>query len=123
MKGSIIAAVVLVVIVALVACNSLYVQRSSDSLLAALNALPESPDPATTPAEVAGVRHMLEDRIPILGLSVNYNVLDRITESLIALEAHAVLGDIRQYAAVRAVLEDMLDDLSRAEKLSAENIT
>ncbi len=122
MRVCVAAGILLLVIVALVVGNALYVHRVSDDLLARAHALPAVPDPASTPAAVAALRERLERHLPWLGLSVHYGVLDRVEEALYALEAQAATGDSWQYAASRAVLIDLLRDIERLERLGVENI-
>ncbi len=122
MRGCIIATVVLCAVVLLVAVNAIYVNHIADELAAALDELPDLPDPATTPEEVAEIRRLLRRHETCLSLSVNYTLPDRILESLSAMEEHAQLGDRFQYAATRAILRDLCEDLARAERFRVENI-
>ncbi len=122
MRVCIAATVVLLVIVALVAGNAVYVRHTTDALLDELAALPTTPDPTSTPADIAHLQKQLEKHIPWLGLSVSYTVMDRALEALISLEAHARVGDTWQYASTLAVLHDLISDLARLEKFSAENL-
>ncbi len=123
MKGCVAAAVVLCVVILLVAINAVYVRRVADNLCDRLEALPEHPDPTTTPDAVAAIRRRLEAHTTTLSLSVNFALPDRIGESLCALEAYAREGDGAQYAATRAVLLDLCRDLSRAERFDLENLS
>lgn len=122
MKGLIVAAIVLGVVLALVAVNVVYVRHVSDEMLDRLEALPALPDTSGTPEKVRSVKRYLEKHTTALSLSVNYNLLARAGESLTALEAHAEIGDERQYVAALAVLKDLCRELSRAERFDIQNI-
>ncbi len=122
MKGCILAIVVLCLVIALVVANAVYVYHVSDRLLSRLEALPERPDPDTTPEEIAAIKRYMERHLTGLSLSVSYTLADRIVESLAQLEANARVGDTLQYAATRAILQDLCEELARAERLHPENI-
>lgn len=120
MKGCITAGCVLLFVVLLVMANAAYVRWATDDILKAVETLPEVPDPATTPDEVATVRMRFESHTPWLNLSLNYNQIDRTTETFLSLEAAARTGDERQYAISLAVLRDMIENLARYERVKAE---
>ena len=122
MKGCVLGGVVLLVVTLLVACNAVLVTRTEASLLGDLTALPQVPDPTTTPAEVAAIRARLEKKEAFLGISVSYTVIDKAAEALRSLEASAAIGDVEQYRATLATLVDMLEDIGRLERLSLKNI-
>ena len=122
MKGCVLGGAVLLAVILLVVCNAVYVERVEATLLEKLDALPDDPDSATTPARVAALREHLESREALLGISVSYTVIDKATEALRSLESFAASGDTDQYRATLAVLPDMLDDIGRLERLSLKNI-
>ncbi len=122
MRICMVAAAVLLLIAGVVIGNALYIHGTVDRLTAAVETLPDTPDPATTPEAVAAIGRAVESRLGALGLSVNYTLLDRVQESIIQLEAYARAGDAWQYAATRALLRDQISDLARLEQLKAENL-
>mgnify|MGYP002518805934 CR=1 FL=1 len=122
MKGLYIAVGVLLAVVILVGWNAVYVHHVTDELLNSLDALPEEPDPNTTPDQIARLRKQLDSHMTLLGLSVSYNVLDRAEEALYTLEAHARTGDVDQYATSLMVLRDLMRDFARLERIDGENI-
>lgn len=122
MKGCVIALVILALIAGAVAWNAVYIDHVTESLLAELAVLPDEPVPAETPAAVDSIREGLEKQHPLLDITVTHTTLDRITESLRILQAQAVVGDSRGYAATLALLRELVREIGRLEKLSAENI-
>ena len=122
MKGCILGGAVLLVVILLVVCNAMFVERMEANLLSKLAALPAEPNPSTTPAEVAALREHLESREALLGISVSYTVIDKAAEALRSLEASAASGDTDQYQVTLSVLSDMLEDIGRLERLSLKNI-
>lgn len=122
MKGCVIGGIVLIVVVAVVVCNALFVRRAEESLLKELEALPPVPDPTTTPADVAALRERLDGLEGILGLSVGYVTLDKAQETLRTLEVWAAAGEAEEYAVGIALLRELLEDIGRLERLSVKNL-
>ena len=122
MRTCIAAGVVLLLIVALIAANAIYVHTAANNLLKQLKNLPDVPDPATTPAEIDALQKAFEHQMPLLGMSVSYAVLDRVAEAICVLKSRAETEDAREYQAEPALLSDMLSDIHRLEKITFENI-
>ncbi len=122
MKGCFIGGVVLVVVVILVIVNALYVGRTVEELTSRLDALPKAPDGTATPLEIAALRELLESKEALLGLSVSYAVMDKVTEALYSLEAAAREGDVYQYGETLALLRDLIEDIGRLEKVEVKNL-
>ena len=121
MKGCIVAAVVLAVVLSLVAVNAIYVRHASATLTEMTESLPDLPD-EDTPEEVQKIRAYLERHASPLSLSVNYSSLSRAFDSIAALEAYAEAGDAVQYAATLAVLQEICRDIARAERFHVKNL-
>jgi len=122
MKGCVIGGVVLAVVVVLVIVNALYVGRTVEELTSRLDALPKAPDGTATPLEIATLRELLESKEALLGLSVSYAVMDKVTEALRSLEAAAREGDVYQYGETLALLRDLIEDIGRLEKVEVRNL-
>ena len=122
MRTCIAAGVVLLLVVALIAANTVYVHTAANKLFKQLNSLPHVPDPATTPAEIDALQKAFERQMPLLGMSVSYAVLDRVAEAICVLKSRAETEDVREYQAELALLSDMLSDIHRLEKITFENI-
>lgn len=122
MKGCVIGGVVLAVVILLVTVNAVFVRNTVERLTAALDALPEIPDPSTTPAEITALRELLESFETPLGLSVSYAVTDKVTEALYCLEAAAGAEDVFQYRETLALLRDLVEDIGRLERIALCNI-
>ena len=121
MKGCIVAAVVLAVVLSLVAVNAIYVRHVSATLTEMAESLPDLPG-EDTPEEVQKIRAYLERHVSLLSLSVNYSSLSRAFDSIAALEAYAEAGDAVQYAATLAVLQEICRDIARAERFHVKNL-
>ena len=57
-------------------------------------------------------------RVRIVDLSVNYSVVDRVTEQVELLSSCAKNGDLYGYYAALTLLRDALEDLGHLERLS-----
>ena len=122
MKGCVLAAVILLLVVIGVICNALYIRHTSDQLLEWVEALPEIPTPQETPRAIVKIRAELEKKTPLLGITVPYSIIDRVSEALINLEACARIGDRLQYAETLALLRDLVEEIGRTEKITVKNI-
>ena len=122
MKGCVLAAVILLLVVIGVICNALYIRHTSDQLLEWVEALPEIPTPQETPRAIGEIRAELEKKTPLLGITVPYSIIDRVSEALINLEACARIDDRLQYAETLALLRDLVEEIGRTEKITVKNI-
>ena len=122
MKGCIIAGVILLLIIIAVGVNAVYVRSATEELLMLVDKLPSVPDPQNTASAIFEIHQKLKLFTPLLGITVSYNTIDRVSEALIILEANVRTGDSMQYAATLSLLRDLIEELSRLEKISVENI-
>ena len=122
MKGSVIALVLLLLIVAAVAINGGYIRHGSRALIRAMDALPTTPDPSETPASVQNIREAFEERTPILGITVSGTMLDRMRSALDLLESSAAAGDGVRYTEALAEVRRLAQEMTRGETPSLRNI-
>lgn len=122
MKGCFIAGVILLFVLGAVILNAVYVRNTADELLSSVRALPDVPDRLGTPAEIMAIRERLKQHAPILGITVPYATIDRVSEALINLEACSRADDRLQYTETLSLLYDLIEELARTEKISMENI-
>ena len=122
MRGCVIGGVVLAVVVILVTVNAVFVGNTVEELTGRVRALPAIPDPAETPEEIAAIRDLLSSKEPLLGLSVSYAVMNKVTEALYGLEAAARAGDVYQYGESLALLRDLVEDIGRLERVEIKNL-
>ncbi len=122
MRGCVIGGAVLAAVVVLVVVNAVFVGNTVEELTLRVEALPDTPDPMATPEEIAAIRDLLSSKEPLLGLSVSYAVMDKVTEALYGLEAAAEAGDVYQYGESLALLMDLVEDIGRLERVEIQNL-
>ena len=101
--------------------NSLYVNNVVDRMLEMLDQLSDLPHIAS--AEKA--RALLDywnTQLGIVDLSINYLIVDRVTEQALLLVASAEGGDLYGYRAAMTLLRDAVEDLGRLEAISMGSI-
>lgn len=122
MKGCILAAAILLLVLGGVIVNALFIRHTANQLFELVEALPDVPNTQETPLTIVDIRQKLEKKVPLLGITVAYTTIDRVSEALISLESFAQTGDIRQYHATLSLLIDLIEELARTEKITIENI-
>lgn len=106
---------VFLLMVGLILCNALYINRLSFDLTERLDALP-----AVGEAGCEDMAHELlcfwSSKTSLVGISVGYPAVDRISEQAAVLHAAAACGDVYGYRAAVALLRDAIEDLRRLER-------
>lgn len=122
MRGALIAAVVLCLLVCLVVVNAVYVRRCVNDLRDMADALSLLPDEGAADA-VGRMLDRLDREETLLGLSVSFTLIDRVRETAVSVRAYALDGqDAGAYLAARAALREIVDDLDRLEYVRLRNI-
>ena len=114
MKTFCIILVIFVLMIGLILYNALYINRLSFALSERLDAMPDVGDAACVPR----ARELLDfwnSHTKLVGLSVCYPTLDRLTEQAVTLLACAECNDLYGFRAALALLYDSVGDLRRLE--------
>ncbi len=111
----------LVVLIAGVIWNYIYINDVFASMNASLDAIPDLSDEGCESAcERLGEQWKKHtDRV---GLSVCFGVLDRVSEQVELLHACAACGDRYGFESARTLLRDALEDMRRLERISIGNL-
>ena len=120
MKGWIVAAVLMALMVVAVGINSAYVRRVSEEMQTALAALPQEEtiaetDPDALVADVRAMRDIFEKRTSVLSLTVPTSDLAEIRRCLSILESYARRGALNEFCVTRRELEDLARQLADTE--------
>ena len=104
-----------------VTANYCYINEVKKTMNEQIYALPDPTDAECTDA-AGRILDYWKRQEKYVGLSVEYAVLDRVTEQATALYACAECQDLYGYYTARSLLSDAVDDMSRLEQISLENI-
>lgn len=118
MKAFIAASLLFSLLLLLILCNVLYINKVESDMNDLLAALPDWNSPDRLSAAVA-LRDHWEHHRPFVGLSTRYSLTDRVSEHAATLVACAECGDLFGYQTALALLTDAIGDVSRTEQLSS----
>lgn len=103
------------------AANFVYVNHISDEMLETLSALPSINDPACLES-LDALCAKWEKHAPIVGLTVGFLAVDKLTEHCQTLRSCATVGDVYGFSSTLTLLTDSIDDVRRLEQFSIENL-
>lgn len=119
---SLIATIVLFCVMLLAASlNFLYVNRVADEMTDLATALPSPTDSACT-EKAAALCKKWEKNAPIVGLTVGFLTVDKLSEHCQTLLSCAEVGDVYGYYSTLSLLKDSIDDVRRLEQFSVGNL-
>ena len=119
---SLIATVVLFCVMILAATlNFLYVNRVADEMVELAASLP-SPTDSTCVEKTAALCKKWEKNAPIVGLTVGFLTVDKLSEHCQTLLSCAEVGDVYGYYSTLSLLKDSIDDMRRLEQFSVGNL-
>ncbi|MBE6585119.1 MAG: DUF4363 family protein [Ruminococcaceae bacterium] len=115
MKASLISGILLLILLALVILNAVYIRHTMHDLKDLAQKFPAHASPQAV-KQIQNFSDTFEKKICWLQLSVSYPMLDRISELGSMLEIYALAEAHSDYAATRALLLDAIKDVERLEK-------
>ena len=119
---SLIATIVLFCVMLLAATlNFLYVNRVADEMTDLATALP-SPTDSACAEKAAALCKKWEKNAPIVGLTVGFLTVDKLSEHCQTLLSCAEVGDVYGYYSTLSLLKDSIDDVRRLEQFEIENL-
>ncbi|MBQ8309681.1 MAG: DUF4363 family protein [Clostridia bacterium] len=121
MKSLFATLILLIVLLGSITVNFFFINRVADRMEEMIDALP-SIDSDTCKAKTQEIRNYWEDRTDLIGLSVGYNIIDRVCEQAALLVACAEVQDLYGYHSAQALLRDAVGDVRRAEQFSVGNL-
>ena len=122
MKGCTVAAVILVLVICMVTVNAYFVRSVTRELLAQVEKLPKEPDSSETPKSIRSIHDYLRMKSAFLSITIPYTTIDRVSEALLTLETYATNNDSMQYKVTLTLIYDLVEELSRNERITTENI-
>ncbi len=119
---SLIATIVLCCVMFLAAtANFIYVNRIADAISEIADALPAIDDPMCA-QKADELCQKWEENAPIIGLTVGFQTIDKLSEYCQTLRSCAEVGDVYGYYSALTLLKDSVDDVRRLERFSVENL-
>ena len=119
---SLIATIVLFCMMILAAtANFVYVNHVANKMTALADALPSVREPNCT-EKTAELCKVWEKNAPIVGLTVGFLTVDKLSEYCETLHACAQVGDLYGYQTALTLLYDSIDDVRRLERFSVGNL-
>ena len=121
MKAFTAALILLALILTGIAVNYIYINKTADAMHERLDALSDIGDEACV-AEAAELLLFWEDHADTVGLSVNFVILDRVSEQARTLLTCAEAKDLYGFAVARSLLRDAVEDMRRLEGFGIGNL-
>lgn len=121
MKSFAVTLLLLVIMLLGIVTNALYINNVANEMLQMLDELPDPSHPSCGEKARALLEFWNAHLSPV-ELSVNYLIVDRVTEQARLLVSAAEEGDSYGYAAARTLLRDAVEDLERLESMALGSI-
>lgn len=121
MKSAVITCLLVLMLLLGIKANNCYINEVKETMNEQICALPDPMDADCTDA-AGRIRDYWTEQKKYVGLSVEYAVVDRVSEQAASLFACAQCQDLYGYYTARSLLADAVEDMSRLEQLSPENI-
>ena len=103
------------------AANFIYVNRVADEMTDLATALP-SPTDSSCVEKADALCKKWEKNAPIVGLTVGFLTVDKLSEHCQTLLSCAKVGDVYGYYSTLSLLKDSIDDVRRLEQFEIENL-
>lgn len=121
MKVFAVSVVLLAVMLTGILINYRYINNVADEMNTMLDAVPSFESPECVPA-IQSIVSYWESQVNYVGLSVSYNITDRLSEQALTLLAAAECQDPYGFHAAMTLLRDAITDMRRLETFSLENL-
>ena len=119
---SLIATILLLVLMLFgAAANFIYVNRVADEMVELIDTIPDVGEPLCV-EKIDALCKKWEKNAPIVGLTVGFLTVDKLSEHCQTLLSCAEVGDVYGYYSNLSLLKDSIDDVRRLEKFSIENL-
>jgi hypothetical protein len=119
---SLIATVVLCCVMLLAAtANFMYINHLAEAMTGIADTMPSVNDPMCV-EKADELCKMWEKHAPIIGLTVGFLTVDKLSEHCQTLRSCAEVGDVYGYYSTLTLLQDSIDDVRRLEAFSVKNL-
>ena len=121
MKSLIATAILCCLMILAATANFVYVNRIADEMTALAASLP-SPTDSTCVEKAAALCKKWEKNAPLVGLTVGFLTVDKLSEHCQTLLSCAEVGDVYGYYSTLSLLKDSIDDVRRLEQFEIGNL-
>ena len=121
MKSLIVTIVLCCVMILAATANFIYVNNLANAMSEIAAALPSIDEPMCV-EKVEELCQIWEKHAPIVGLTVGFLTVDKLSEHCQTLLSYAEVGDVYGYYSTLTLLKDSIDDVRRLEKFSVSNL-
>ena len=121
MKVAFFSMALLLLMLGFILWNALYIKEVFDEMNRQIGGLPSFSDPACLEAAESICRYW-EQQADIVGLSVGFSTVDRVSEQAALLQACVACGDFYGFQNAKTLLLDAVGDMHRAERFSIGNL-
>ena len=121
MKSLIVTIVLCFVMILAATANFIYVNNLANAMSEIAAALPSVDEPMCVD-KVEELCQIWEKHAPIVGLTVGFLTVDKLSEHCQTLLSCAEVGDVYGYYSTLTLLKDSIDDVRRLEKFSVSNL-
>ncbi len=119
MRSLIATTVLFILVCGAIFLNNRYIKSTADFICECVSEDAFERDPS---AAIEKLDKFWEKNHPIVGLSVGYKELDRMSDLIIDLRIYHELGNAEEIKRVCALIVECADEISRLEKFELENL-
>ena len=119
MRSFIITLILLALVCTAIVLNNMYIKHSAEYIVECVsdNSFVSAPEEAIGKLEL-----FWEKNHPIIGLSVGFKELDRMSDLILDLKIYYKLGSLPEVTRTRDMIREAADEISRLERFGIENL-
>lgn len=121
MKSLIVTVVFCCVMILTATANFIYINCLANAMTEIADTLPAIDEPMCA-KKADELYQKWEKHAPIVGLTVGFLTVDKLSEYCQTLRSCAEVGDVYGYYSTLTLLKDSIDDMRRLESFSIENL-
>ena len=119
MRAIIITVLIFIFMCCIIFANNIYIKETAEFICECVSEGEFERDPSES---IQKLDEFWQKNHPIVGLSVGYKELDRMSDLIIDLKVYHELGNTAEVLRVRALIIETADEISRLEKFELENL-
>ena len=121
MRSLIVTVILCSIMILAATTNFIYVNNLADAMIEIVDTLPDINEPMCV-EKVNELYQKWTKHSPIIGLTVGFTTVDKLSEHCQTLLSCAKVGDVYGYYSTLTLLYDAIDDIRRLEQFSVSNL-